>query len=105
MVLTFLNYCPVVCDLILLPFCPPQFILSVRLDYRITYLLSMYKKEFGDKSINDSSVSVTDMALITCETLFPLSAETTALLLYFKLGVWSCRLSPITHLMFTLLCF
>uniref|UniRef100_A0A7N6BBH0 Inositol 1,4,5-trisphosphate receptor n=1 Tax=Anabas testudineus TaxID=64144 RepID=A0A7N6BBH0_ANATE len=42
-----------------------QFILSVRLDYRITYLLSMYKKEFGDKSINDSSVSVTDMALIT----------------------------------------
>uniref|UniRef100_A0A671XBQ4 Inositol 1,4,5-trisphosphate receptor n=1 Tax=Sparus aurata TaxID=8175 RepID=A0A671XBQ4_SPAAU len=35
-----------------------QFILSVRLDYRITYLLSIYKKEFGDKSIADSSASL-----------------------------------------------
>uniref|UniRef100_A0A4W6EEN6 Inositol 1,4,5-trisphosphate receptor n=1 Tax=Lates calcarifer TaxID=8187 RepID=A0A4W6EEN6_LATCA len=33
-----------------------QFILSVRLDYRITYLLSIYKKEFGDKSITDTCV-------------------------------------------------
>ncbi|XP_053740824.1 inositol 1,4,5-trisphosphate receptor type 2 isoform X1 [Synchiropus splendidus] len=32
-----------------------QFILSVRLDYRITYLLSIYKKEFGEKSITDST--------------------------------------------------
>ncbi|XP_029951400.1 inositol 1,4,5-trisphosphate receptor type 2 [Salarias fasciatus] len=31
-----------------------QFILSVRLDYRITYLLSTYKKEFGEKTITDS---------------------------------------------------
>uniref|UniRef100_A0A8D3CD10 Inositol 1,4,5-trisphosphate receptor n=1 Tax=Scophthalmus maximus TaxID=52904 RepID=A0A8D3CD10_SCOMX len=31
-----------------------QFILSVRLDYRITYLLSIYKKEFGDKTIPES---------------------------------------------------
>ncbi|XP_068168569.1 inositol 1,4,5-trisphosphate-gated calcium channel ITPR2 isoform X2 [Antennarius striatus] len=38
-----------------------QFILSVRLDYRITYLLSIYKKEFGDKVIAESSASVTDM--------------------------------------------
>ncbi|XP_066561476.1 inositol 1,4,5-trisphosphate receptor type 2 isoform X1 [Amia ocellicauda] len=37
-----------------------QFILSVRLDYRITYLLSIYKKEFGDNCIPDSSYSVSD---------------------------------------------
>ncbi|XP_030646441.1 inositol 1,4,5-trisphosphate receptor type 2 [Chanos chanos] len=37
-----------------------QFILSVRLDYRITYLLSIYKKEFGDQGITDSSLSVTE---------------------------------------------
>ncbi|XP_015259460.1 PREDICTED: inositol 1,4,5-trisphosphate receptor type 2 [Cyprinodon variegatus] len=37
-----------------------QFILSVRLDYRITYLLSIYKKEFGDKTIPDSSSSMSD---------------------------------------------
>uniref|UniRef100_A0A8C4I7X7 Inositol 1,4,5-trisphosphate receptor n=1 Tax=Dicentrarchus labrax TaxID=13489 RepID=A0A8C4I7X7_DICLA len=42
-----------------------QFILSVRLDYRITYLLSIYKKEFGDKSITDSSVSLADMPPMT----------------------------------------
>ncbi|XP_028304316.1 inositol 1,4,5-trisphosphate receptor type 2 isoform X2 [Gouania willdenowi] len=30
-----------------------QFILSVRLDYKITYLLSIYKKEFEEKSEND----------------------------------------------------
>uniref|UniRef100_A0AAQ5ZMC5 Inositol 1,4,5-trisphosphate receptor n=1 Tax=Amphiprion ocellaris TaxID=80972 RepID=A0AAQ5ZMC5_AMPOC len=42
-----------------------QFILSVRLDYRITYLLSIYKKEFGEKSINDSSASLADMPLMT----------------------------------------
>uniref|UniRef100_A0A674EWC2 Inositol 1,4,5-trisphosphate receptor n=1 Tax=Salmo trutta TaxID=8032 RepID=A0A674EWC2_SALTR len=30
-----------------------QFILSVRLDYRITYLLSIYKKEFGDSNLPD----------------------------------------------------
>ncbi|KAG7521877.1 inositol 1,4,5-trisphosphate receptor type 2 [Solea senegalensis] len=42
-----------------------QFILSVRLDYRITYLLSIYKKEFGDKSVTDSSVSVADLPLVT----------------------------------------
>ncbi|KAM9754184.1 inositol 1,4,5-trisphosphate-gated calcium channel ITPR2 isoform 2-T2 [Menidia menidia] len=33
-----------------------QFILSVRLDYRITYLLSIYKKEFGDSSIASTDV-------------------------------------------------
>ncbi|XP_055011214.1 LOW QUALITY PROTEIN: inositol 1,4,5-trisphosphate receptor type 2 [Boleophthalmus pectinirostris] len=32
-----------------------QFILSVRLDYRITYLLSIYKKEFGDKNLSTES--------------------------------------------------
>ncbi|XP_036962516.1 inositol 1,4,5-trisphosphate receptor type 2 isoform X1 [Acanthopagrus latus] len=42
-----------------------QFILSVRLDYRITYLLSIYKKEFGDKSIADSSASVMEMLPMT----------------------------------------
>ncbi|XP_062860264.1 inositol 1,4,5-trisphosphate receptor type 2 [Trichomycterus rosablanca] len=34
-----------------------QFILSVRLDYRITYLLSIYKKEFEDQTVSDSTVS------------------------------------------------
>uniref|UniRef100_A0AAQ4PLC7 Inositol 1,4,5-trisphosphate receptor n=1 Tax=Gasterosteus aculeatus aculeatus TaxID=481459 RepID=A0AAQ4PLC7_GASAC len=34
-----------------------QFILSVRLDYRITYLLSIYKKEFGDKVMTDTSAT------------------------------------------------
>ncbi|XP_023811698.1 inositol 1,4,5-trisphosphate receptor type 2 isoform X2 [Oryzias latipes] len=34
-----------------------QFILSVRLDYRITNLLSIYKKEFGEKSMVDMSMS------------------------------------------------
>uniref|UniRef100_A0A8C3B0I4 Inositol 1,4,5-trisphosphate receptor n=1 Tax=Cyclopterus lumpus TaxID=8103 RepID=A0A8C3B0I4_CYCLU len=34
-----------------------QFILSVRLDYRITYLLSIYKKEFGDNTITETSAS------------------------------------------------
>ncbi|XP_072241680.1 inositol 1,4,5-trisphosphate-gated calcium channel ITPR2 isoform X2 [Leuresthes tenuis] len=42
-----------------------QFILSVRLDYRITYLLSIYKKEFGDKTIAESSVSLAEMPLGT----------------------------------------
>uniref|UniRef100_A0A665X7U5 Inositol 1,4,5-trisphosphate receptor n=1 Tax=Echeneis naucrates TaxID=173247 RepID=A0A665X7U5_ECHNA len=41
-----------------------QFILSVRLDYRITYLLSTYKKEFGDKSLADSA-SAADILLLT----------------------------------------
>ncbi|XP_073423539.1 inositol 1,4,5-trisphosphate-gated calcium channel ITPR2 isoform X2 [Dendrobates tinctorius] len=36
-----------------------QFILSVRLDYRISYMLSIYKKEFGDNggSIDNSTAS------------------------------------------------
>uniref|UniRef100_A0A8D3DLA4 Inositol 1,4,5-trisphosphate receptor n=1 Tax=Scophthalmus maximus TaxID=52904 RepID=A0A8D3DLA4_SCOMX len=42
-----------------------QFILSVRLDYRITYLLSIYKKEFGDKTIPESSISLAEMPLMT----------------------------------------
>ncbi|KAM4573328.1 inositol 1,4,5-trisphosphate-gated calcium channel ITPR2 isoform 2-T2 [Odontesthes bonariensis] len=42
-----------------------QFILSVRLDYRITYLLSIYKKEFGDKTIPESSVSLAEMPIVT----------------------------------------
>ncbi|XP_023671026.2 inositol 1,4,5-trisphosphate-gated calcium channel ITPR2 isoform X2 [Paramormyrops kingsleyae] len=37
-----------------------QFILSVRLDYRITFLLSIYKKEFGETSLADPSMSMTD---------------------------------------------
>ncbi|KAL0968457.1 hypothetical protein UPYG_G00267150 [Umbra pygmaea] len=38
-----------------------QFILSVRLDYRITYLLSIYKKEFGVGDLPEASVSVADL--------------------------------------------
>uniref|UniRef100_A0A4W6EC88 Inositol 1,4,5-trisphosphate receptor n=1 Tax=Lates calcarifer TaxID=8187 RepID=A0A4W6EC88_LATCA len=63
-----------------------QFILSVRLDYRITYLLSIYKKEFGDKSITDSSVSLAEMPLVThideiatkAESMFAGSSELSA---------------------------
>ncbi|XP_035763053.1 inositol 1,4,5-trisphosphate receptor type 2 [Neolamprologus brichardi] len=42
-----------------------QFILSVRLDYRITYLLSIYKKAFGDRALTDSSMSLADVPPIT----------------------------------------
>ncbi|XP_056117184.1 inositol 1,4,5-trisphosphate receptor type 2 isoform X2 [Rhinichthys klamathensis goyatoka] len=42
-----------------------QFILNVRLDYRITYLLSIYKKEFAERTL-DTSASVTE---------FPVMAE------------------------------
>uniref|UniRef100_A0A7N8YJQ7 Inositol 1,4,5-trisphosphate receptor n=1 Tax=Mastacembelus armatus TaxID=205130 RepID=A0A7N8YJQ7_9TELE len=58
-----------------------QFILSVRLDYRITYLLSIYKNEFGDKTITDSSMSLADMPPLTRETLFSydFSSELSAL--------------------------
>uniref|UniRef100_A0A7M4EWN7 Inositol 1,4,5-trisphosphate receptor n=1 Tax=Crocodylus porosus TaxID=8502 RepID=A0A7M4EWN7_CROPO len=35
-----------------------QFILSVRLDYRISYMLSIYKREFGENSENVDSSSV-----------------------------------------------
>uniref|UniRef100_A0A8C1GBG4 Inositol 1,4,5-trisphosphate receptor n=1 Tax=Cyprinus carpio TaxID=7962 RepID=A0A8C1GBG4_CYPCA len=37
-----------------------QFILNVRLDYRITYLLSIYKKEFGDQTL-DTSASLAEV--------------------------------------------
>lgn len=48
---------------------PHQFILSVRLDYRITYLLSIYKKEFGDNSIVENS-SVAEMPSMSREIFF-----------------------------------
>lgn len=47
--------------------CPCQFILFVRLDYRITYLLSIYKKEFGDKTKPENSESFAEMPPVTCE--------------------------------------
>lgn len=56
----------------------------MRLDYRITYLLSIYKKEFGDKTIIDSSVSVADMLPVTRETLVTLNANTKAFFLCSK---------------------
>ncbi|CAM4581349.1 unnamed protein product [Leuciscus chuanchicus] len=40
-----------------------QFILNVRLDYRITYLLSIYKKEFGEQTL-DTSASVTEVPVM-----------------------------------------
>ncbi|XP_016523534.1 inositol 1,4,5-trisphosphate receptor type 2 isoform X1 [Poecilia formosa] len=42
-----------------------QFILSVRLDYRITYLLSIYKKEFGESTMPESCSSMADYPPIT----------------------------------------
>ncbi|XP_053575682.1 inositol 1,4,5-trisphosphate receptor type 2 [Bombina bombina] len=40
-----------------------QFILSVRLDYRISYMLSIYKREFGDHetTVDNSTISSTDI--------------------------------------------
>lgn len=46
-----------------------QFILNVRLDYRITYLLSIYKKEFGDQTL-DSSASVSEIPIMSGESNF-----------------------------------
>jgi hypothetical protein len=42
-----------------------QFILSVRLDYRISYLLSVYKKEFDKESVSESSLSMNDIPIIS----------------------------------------
>uniref|UniRef100_A0A673I2F3 Inositol 1,4,5-trisphosphate receptor n=1 Tax=Sinocyclocheilus rhinocerous TaxID=307959 RepID=A0A673I2F3_9TELE len=44
-----------------------QFILNVRLDYRITYLLSIYKKEFGDQTL-DTSASVAEVPVMAGES-------------------------------------
>ncbi|XP_072922149.1 inositol 1,4,5-trisphosphate-gated calcium channel ITPR2 [Hemitrygon akajei] len=60
-----------------------QFILSVRLDYRISYMLSIYKKEFGDSNSSDSLTSsptettVPDLEAIgeQAETMFAGSQE------------------------------
>lgn len=52
-----------------------QFILSVRLDYRITYLLSIYKKAFGDRALTDSSMSLGDVPPITRETFLSYRAN------------------------------
>uniref|UniRef100_A0A8C7KZ53 Inositol 1,4,5-trisphosphate receptor n=1 Tax=Oncorhynchus kisutch TaxID=8019 RepID=A0A8C7KZ53_ONCKI len=49
-----------------------QFILSVRLDYRITYLLSIYKKEFGDRNLPDNP-DIDEIAA-KAETMFAGSA-------------------------------
>uniref|UniRef100_A0A671LAD9 Inositol 1,4,5-trisphosphate receptor n=1 Tax=Sinocyclocheilus anshuiensis TaxID=1608454 RepID=A0A671LAD9_9TELE len=53
-----------------------QFILNVRLDYRITYLLSIYKKEFGDQTL-DTSASVPNIEEIAekAENMFSGSAK------------------------------
>uniref|UniRef100_A0A674EVK4 Inositol 1,4,5-trisphosphate receptor n=1 Tax=Salmo trutta TaxID=8032 RepID=A0A674EVK4_SALTR len=51
-----------------------QFILSVRLDYRITYLLSIYKKEFGDSNLPDISDPDIDEIAAKAETMFAGSA-------------------------------
>lgn len=55
--------------------CPCQFILFVRLDYRITYLLSIYKKEFGDNTKPENSESLAEMPPVTCELFFFLLIE------------------------------
>eukprot|EP00062_Callorhinchus_milii_P022695 gi/632980746/ref/XP_007907206.1/ PREDICTED: inositol 1,4,5-trisphosphate receptor type 2 isoform X2 [Callorhinchus milii] len=63
-----------------------QFILSVRLDYRISYMLSIYKKEFGDNTSGDSTSSpstdtpVPDLEAIgeQAETMFAGSQERNA---------------------------
>uniref|UniRef100_A0A8C2APQ8 Inositol 1,4,5-trisphosphate receptor n=1 Tax=Cyprinus carpio TaxID=7962 RepID=A0A8C2APQ8_CYPCA len=50
-----------------------QFILNVRLDYRITYLLSIYKKEFGDQTL-DTSPNIEEIAE-KAENMFSGSAK------------------------------
>ncbi|XP_069619194.1 inositol 1,4,5-trisphosphate-gated calcium channel ITPR2 [Ranitomeya imitator] len=59
-----------------------QFILSVRLDYRISYMLSIYKKEFGDNggSIDNSTAStVTPLDTPTPSAVVPDIDEIAAL--------------------------
>lgn len=47
----------------------------MRLDYRITYLLSIYKKEFGDKTM-DSSASLAEIpAFLREKLIFVCAAE------------------------------
>lgn len=41
----------------------------MRLDYRITYLLSIYKKEFGEQNL-DTSASVTEVPVMAGERHF-----------------------------------
>uniref|UniRef100_A0AAX7VHS9 Inositol 1,4,5-trisphosphate receptor n=1 Tax=Astatotilapia calliptera TaxID=8154 RepID=A0AAX7VHS9_ASTCA len=47
-----------------------QFILSVRLDYRITYLLSIYKKAFGDRALTDTCEPDIDEIVQKAESMF-----------------------------------
>ncbi|XP_017278513.1 inositol 1,4,5-trisphosphate receptor type 2 isoform X2 [Kryptolebias marmoratus] len=42
-----------------------QFILFVRLDFRITHLLSIYKTEFGEKSLPENSESLAEIPIMT----------------------------------------
>ncbi|CAL9697413.1 unnamed protein product [Knipowitschia caucasica] len=60
-----------------------QFILSVRLDYRITYLLSIYKKEFGEKNISTDTFFIPsdpdiDEIAARAESMFAGSSEVCA---------------------------
>lgn len=56
----------------LLPFPPPQFILNVRLDYRISYLLSVFKKEFVEVfPMQDSGADGTAPAFDSTSELMP----------------------------------
>uniref|UniRef100_A0A8C6SHK6 Inositol 1,4,5-trisphosphate receptor n=1 Tax=Neogobius melanostomus TaxID=47308 RepID=A0A8C6SHK6_9GOBI len=55
-----------------------QFILSVRLDYRITYLLSIYKNEFGEKNVTDTSEPDIDEIATRAECMFAGSTEVCA---------------------------
>uniref|UniRef100_A0A4W3JR24 Inositol 1,4,5-trisphosphate receptor n=1 Tax=Callorhinchus milii TaxID=7868 RepID=A0A4W3JR24_CALMI len=54
-----------------------QFILSVRLDYRISYMLSIYKKEFGDNTSGDSTSNLEAIGE-QAETMFAGSQERNA---------------------------
>lgn len=44
----------------------------MRLDYRITYLLSIYKKEFGDQTL-DTSASVAEVPVMAGESFMTYS--------------------------------
>uniref|UniRef100_A0A669F4V7 Inositol 1,4,5-trisphosphate receptor n=1 Tax=Oreochromis niloticus TaxID=8128 RepID=A0A669F4V7_ORENI len=55
-----------------------QFILSVRLDYRITYLLSIYKKAFGDRALTDTCEPDIDEIVQKAESMFVESSELSA---------------------------
>ncbi|XP_039617485.1 inositol 1,4,5-trisphosphate receptor type 2 isoform X2 [Polypterus senegalus] len=48
-----------------------QFVLNVRLDYRITYLLSIFKRDYGSADLTDNSMSFVDISAVPISLVQP----------------------------------